>query len=587
MKQFFPILFSAILLINSSCTKEIINLQTHENIFYRSTESIQVDLEILTYSLALSMSKFSDTLPNGITYNPVLALAIQQASKGAEGYYAISYTKLLDLSEQISIELDNYMDTLICDSLGIPFFNGITRNILENNFHNDKYYTFHLVLPFLDQLANVLINPNNEGISLTNQKIIQLSRKTPYYGFIYENYTEYPIPGLHVELDDLIESPIIHTLCYNNPVFISVFDYLPSNFYTISDYTIIGDCVMLENVCSECPSVNSNEELPNIEGVGPAMDHEILIDFMNTANSITCFSTSPSVGAIPEETIYAVVKSFPEFNYYYVSAGITKRSVKKVEMPLYSFESDSYGNYLKICQTPAMFKVVGEAEGGASYSIAPGGIYSLSIPGATYDPVYFSFPFGQEIWYSNGPDMQINYSLDWTTGFCDDYFDITGVKTTTKNEFYTHNILNPYSNENIVTTDFESLAEYWLDCNVSIGITTAGSQMALTDNFIEFYATTPTTPDVPTDLGTLIGELKTNVVGADTWYEIKSNFIDDEEINPGTQVILYVYATFENGEEIDAYQYLTLAANLNPYTELRSYFRGKILNYNVKIYSVL
>ena len=577
----------AILLL-TNCSKDITELQTvNGNSDLRSAASIKSDLGVLTKSLAESMSYYNDTLPSGITYNPVLKIVLEQCSKGAEGYYAISYEKLLNTCDELEIPIEDNMDTLICQYRAITFASGTTRNIINNNYHLGQYYKFHIVVPYLHLLANESIIQYAETIEVSNNKLNSISKKTPYFGFIYNNYEDWPISGLHVEEDDLIESEISGTLCYDNPVLISVFDFLPSNFYTLDDYTIINDCIMLENICRECPPVNTNVELPNIAGAGPAMDHEILIDFVNTANSIQCFSTSPTIVPIPENTTYAVVKAFPEFNYYFVSNGVDKRSVKKVDLPLYSFESLKYGDYLKICQTPAMFKVVGEAEGGASYSIAPGGIYSLTIPGATFDPVYFAFPFGQEIWYSNGPDMQINYSVDWTAGTCDEFLDVTGVKTTTKSDFYINNIISPNSNLNIVTTDFEALSNYWLDCNVSVGITTAGSQMTLIDNFIEFYATTPTTPVAPADLGSLLGELKTSVVGADTWYDIKANFIDELEISPGTQVILHVFATFENGEEINEYQYLTLEDNINPYTEVRSYFRGKILDYNVKVYSVL
>jgi len=67
--------------------------------------------------------------------------------------------------------------------------------------------------------------------------------------------------------------------------------------------------------------------------------------------------------------------------------------------------------------------------------------------------------------------------------------------------------------------------------------------------------------------------------------QIEGNFIDNEEFEPDTEIIVQVYATFENGEEIDQYSYLTLQPNINPYTEVRTFFRGKIVEYSVKIFN--
>jgi len=529
-----------------SCKKELfspIDKVFEEDLQARTTSGIRRDLTWLSTSLCLAHEQLWDTLANGKLTNPISDIIYRHISNGVGQYYAISYTKLFNEAELRGIELDEMMNDLIRDLYDISDSTNISRNILLNNSHNGKKYIFHIVVPYFDNIVNLTPDSITELIAITENKINILNDKKPYFSWIYGE-EDYPIDGFHAELDDLIEHGINSTLVHNNPVIISVFDLFPQNLYLNSEYTVIDDCFMLNNSCRECPYINSNSPLLNdLVGGAGAMDHEILISLAGGGTSIPCYITTPELLGVEEETPYAVLKTMPGFNYYYVSPGITTKYVRKVEFPLISVVQDIggfQGDYLKICQPEAYFKVYGEDLGVADYAIAAGGVYMLTTPGVTADPLYFSFPFQNEIWFTNGPDMELHYYHNYGgIGFCDeeeDLSDIVSEKFTKKNDFYLNNIIDNESNKLIASTDFDELGGYWLDNFVHVG-------------------------------------------------QIEGNFIDNEEFEPDTEIIVQVYATFENGEEIDQYSYLTLQPNINPYTEVRTFFRGKIVEYSVKIFN--
>lgn len=575
-----------------SCKKELfspVDKVFEEDIQARTTSGIRRDLTWLSTSLCLAHEQLWDTLANGKLTNPISDIIYRHISNGVSQYYAISYYKLFNEAELRGIELDEMMNDIIRDLYDISDSTNITRNILLNNSHNGKKYIFHILVPYFDNIVNLTPDPITELIAITENKINILNDKKPYFSWIYGD-VDYPIDGFHADLDDLIEHEINATLVYNNPVLISVFDLLPQNLYLNSEYTVIDDCFMLNNSCRECPYINTNDQLINDPSGAGAMDHEILINLAGGGTSILCYITTPEIGGVEEETPYAVLKAMPGFNYYYVTPGITTKYVRKVELPLLSVvqgDGGFQGDYLKICQSEAYFKVYGEALGGADYAIAAGGVYMLTTPGVTADPLYFSFPFQSEIWFTNGPDMELHYYHNYDgISFCDeDLSDIVSEKFTKKNDFYVNNIIDPESNKLIASTDFDELGGYWLDNFVHVGIATAGSQMIIPENLLDFEASTPTTPIVPGDIGTMIAELESYNDGTYTWYQIEGNFIDNEEFEPDTEIIVQVYATFENGEEIDQYSYLTLQPNINPYTEVKTFFRGKIVDYSIKIFN--
>lgn len=219
----------------------------------------------------------------------------------------------------------------------------------------------------------------------------------------------------------------------------------------------------------------------------------------------------------------------------------------------------------------------------------------LTIPGSVSDPVFFAFPFGQEFWFSNGPDMEIHNYLNWDgSSYCDPFEEINNVTKeyfSSKNEFYANNIVDPLNNRYIASTNQDELESYWLDNYVHIGISTSGSAIVLEQNHHVFEATIdPTIPEILSDLGELIVELTTNTSALlpdgtpTTSFEIENTSFDMITLPENTECILHVVAEFENGEEIKEYRYITLFDNTLLYSDFRSFFRGKIINCNASLY---
>lgn len=585
-----------LLITLSACNKEYFVQDPQSNIDdagYRSTSGIQRDLLWLSSSLCLAHDQLWDTLPGGEVINPVSEIILRNARWGISDYYAISYDDLLNEAESQGIELDEIMNTIIRDVYDVTTSSNIVREILNNNYHNSVYYKFHIVIPFLDELAGVNHNSNTQSITISDTKIHTMACEKPYFSFIHQNFDDFPIDGFHADLGDLTPAEITHTLALSDQVFISVFDYISNNLYQnflSTDYVLIDDCYLLKRNCQECPYENTNEPLEFITGGAGVGDHELQINL----NQMLCYEVHTDVPGGVEEA-YAVLKSLPLDCYYYgITDGAENKSAYRVELPLHSFITARDGNYLTLCDAESIFKIWGELPGYADYALASGGVYSLSLPGISADPIYFSYPFGPQIWFQNGPDLEIDYELeiDGATmcGLNDDFFDAVSNESTYHiNEFYTNNIVDPLNNRYIASTDLNEILGYWTDNWVHLGFATSGYAMVTPNNFHSFEASEPTTPAIPGDLGLEIGHLSKSVVAGVPYYQIEETFVDEVTYSGGEDLIIYIHATFENGEEIDEYRYVTL--DMLPFgaevAEIHTFFRGKINEYDVKVYTRL
>ncbi|MFN0276243.1 MAG: hypothetical protein ACKVPJ_10880 [Chitinophagales bacterium] len=565
----------------------------------RTESSISPDLEKLTKALALAHNDYYDTLSNGKLYNPVSNIIYRNSAKGVSRYYSISYEKLLDEAEVIGIPLDDLMNEKIRNLYSISDTSNIVRNIIADNMYNGQQHTFHLFVPFLDSVANVQPNPDSELLTISENKFANLNSKIPLFAYNYLSPDDYPLQGYKVINGSLQTANISSSIVINKPVFFSAF-LLP--FYTIyslaggigssSFYVYINDCSVTERQCQECPYVNTNVPLSNSAG-GGGFDYELGINLTGDE----CYITTGSGDGIS----YAVVKAMPGFNYYLDNGCIPRRSIYKVDYPLYSINNPvpggAFGNYLTLCQSINQFKTFGEGLGGAEYAIAPGGLYTLSAPGATGNPIYFAFPFGFKFWYSNGPDMDINYDMSYTGDFCTffpELANITSGEFTNRNDFYANNTVDPLSNKYIASTDYTTISTYWLQDKLVAGFATSGGQMVQPENMWQFNAALGVvTPDPPADLGVQVGELVkwTGIAGcysgSYTWYDIANKLFTGYEYDTGDELILHVYATFESGKKIDEYRYVTIGDIATTASEVRSFFTGKILEYYVKVYEKL
>jgi hypothetical protein len=59
------------------------------------------------------------------------------------------------------------------------------------------------------------------------------------------------------------------------------------------------------------------------------------------------------------------------------------------------------------------------------------------------------------------------------------------------------------------------------------------------------------------------------------------------EYDAGDELILHVYATFESGKKIDKYEYVTIGDIATTASQVRTFFSGNIIDYDVKVYEKL
>ncbi|MEZ5051558.1 MAG: hypothetical protein R2767_04275 [Chitinophagales bacterium] len=603
--SWFPVALLSLIVSISSCKILPENLPLEaETVSQRSTQGIERDLEYLTYGLAMAHHELYDTLAGGQLYNPISNIMFRKASRGVTDYYAVTYKHILNEAELLGIELDSMMNAHIRAEYNITDTSNLVRLILANNYHNGTNYSFHIVFPYLDNLTGLTPDSITELIPMTETKFAMLNSKRPIWTWSYEDKT-YPLDGFGVsgigsweELGDVIPSGL------PKPVAVSAFTPLDIDLYfdVLTDEEVIIDCNVIEIYCQECPYVNTDAPVSDVSGAF-AGDDEIYIVLLEGGSKGGCYlldeaeSTSDAWNA---EGTYAIIRSLPQFDYYYATPGAVNRDLLKMNNTLHSGVSNRWGKYLTLCNPEPTFKVVGEGFDAEDfkYHLARGGIYELKLPGITNDPIYFSFPFAQYFWYITGPDMRIHYTLNWDgTSFCSSP-DILGVshnQYTSLNLFLDNNLLDPGNNRYIATTDYFEITEFWEDCWIYVGV--SPDNYLNEEHVVAFEATTdPPIPITPANLGDELGSLitKESVLpsdvdggGSTTAFEISRYLSELAEIEYGQHYIVYVQAAFENGEIVHQYIELIYGDTEHPANTVKTFFRGNLVDMEIRVYETL
>ncbi len=584
-----------VVLISSCKIQPEIEPTVYESSNQRGTQGIERDLEYLTYGLAMAHHALYDTLAGGQLYNPISNIIYRKASRGVTDYYAATYEYIFNEAEAIGIELDTMMNAYIRAEYNISDSLNIVRQILANNYHNGTYYSFHLVFPFLDNYVNLTPDSITELIPMTEAKFALLNSKRPVWTWSYTDKS-YPLDGYGVtglgsweELGDVMPSGL------PRPMAVSAVTPLSTDLY-ITDDDMIIECNVEEILCKECPYIVTSEPLSDVGGASGTAHDEVVIILQDPAvtDSRNCFNRSSIITEFNGEGPYAILRSMEEFQYYYASPGVEYRTLTIVDDPIESNISEKTGKYLTMCGPETILKVVGES--GGDYNLARGGVYMLSIPSVTSEPVYFSYPFAERFWYNDGPDYKFRYLLSGIDGdacyIWPEYDDVTGSKGWIQNTF-SNNIFDPDNTRYLLTTNKDEILNYWKDNWVYVAISGPGGGSAIQlSNMIAAEAeSSPEEPAVPEDLGALLGNLNTidpvDYMGYTTKsFVIIDEFIDEEILYPFTELIIKIDAEFENGEVVNDYYYLTLSDESTSYKLLRLFFRGALDNIEVSVYEV-
>jgi hypothetical protein len=309
-----------------------------------------------------------------------------------------------------------------------------------------------------------------------------------------------------------------------------------------------------------------------------------------------CYNTISDFSELNANGYYAKIVALPDYDYYYIGPEEPDKTAFKLINPLYSNYSGDYGSVLTLCSSDPTFKVVGEsfATGDGDYWLGRGGVYMITLPGVTNDPLYFSFPFGAQFWYHDGPDMRIFYEAELEYLLCyDEIYSATKEYYTQSNNFYNHNILDPFNTRYIVSTDKDEIESYWKDNWFYIGL--SNSATILGENGHSFEGTfISDEPIVPADLGEEIVRLETGTGFTPATieggyltdkFEIVKEFPGGSTFVSGTQFYIYVNVFFENGENVDSYRLITYS-DIENAAEIRVFFRGKMNNYTAILYEV-
>ncbi len=405
------------ILLASSCKilPEVVSFPT-EDVNFRTTQGIERDLEYLTYSLAMAHHDLYDTLTSGILYNPISNIMFRKASKGVTEYYSVTFDYILNKAESIGIELDTMMNAYIREAYNITDTANLVREILANNSNNNTNYSFHIVFPYLDNLVGLNPDSVTELITMTETKFTMLNSKRPVWTWSYLKKA-YPLEGYSVTgIGSWVELGDVSPIGLPKPMAVIGLTPIYTDLY-ISDDDKIIDCVVEESFCKECPYISTSEPLEYAGGASGSGHSEITIilhDPFESESRNDCFIKSSPIFEFNEYGPYAILRSLEEFQYYISSSGTEYKTLTIIDDPIFSSYSNKWGKYLTICQQETTFKVIGES--GGDYSIARGGVYMLSIPSVTNEPIYFSYPFAPAFWYSDGPDYKFRYLLTGLIG---------------------------------------------------------------------------------------------------------------------------------------------------------------------------
>lgn len=332
--------------------------------------------------------------------------------------------------------------------------------------------------------------------------------------------------------------------------------YLPTSYY----------CQFYSNAtyCNTCRTVApSFDDIP-FSG-GTTGDHEIALNI----NADNCMEPGD---------YYLKLSKIAGMNYWNFKDISSAQIIKKINHPIEDRTGGNLvvGDVLKICNNQIFYAALDLPNTG-DYGLSMGGVFKAVIPGMNLLSVYFSFPYTQYFWYSQGPDMGINYKYLFTGDYCPDgKSQIVENFSLSPCEFcdVAPNVFG-VTTDVIASTALAPIEAYWKSNVITVGIG-IDFQTPAFSNLAEFTAINSPTGCTP--VGTLLGTLKLN---PDESYEVMRE--SDSNINPTMPITIYVRANYKDGSSINECKTVQLTySQINTYN-VRAQIRGNIKDYNSSI----
>lgn len=605
MKQLLKlsILFYSILFYSTGCQdKEQIGNITKQALTGQQTPIASIDIEAQpTKALAIGLAGAVHALEKNPdeklrTFNRIV---VKEASRGLDGYYWVYLQQLMDLNAEAGIDLKGLMNTTLQRLAPNHAEEDIVETILTNTATTQPNKDYHIVVPYLDIHLEV---PEKEDGSIPTIAADwdKLANDVPIIGYNSGGHA-YPMDivsvvefgGVVQTVDDLIDKGKALS-------FLSLFltaDSAPE-CYIDGEFCngVINACYASAPDCNNCiadPPLSST--LPR--GSGNGFRHHELTIILGEArdsrwgderNDEYCEMEFGGIqGSRNTNNNYAVLKALhQEYNFYTqieefnpdrTSTGTIL--AQKLDKPIRlkpDGQPHQEGHTLKLCENES--NLFTYDEGGA---VSMGGVYRLSQWGLP--PLYFVIPFGEGLWYTDGPDMRLYYGyqkkLNQNCPEETNVYDVSPYYEFRGCAFCDIGGNKLGINSNVVaTTDYSIISNYWKKSSVSVGVGYGDNLKP--ENIRTVNSNTTMQPVVPTNIGNLIASLIKRTDGS---YEITKLLANERQ--SGDEIIMHVFATFENGDVLNHFFELTLSGPTS-HNIVRSCFTGKIKNYNIEIFDM-
>lgn len=570
----------------------------------------------------------------------IMRLIFEQASRGLNEYYYVSFERLFAQAEEAGIPLEEMVNNSITTVFELPSGSNPLGDILDVTEYNGNPTFYHFIIPFLHLHAGKEIQENYTMEKLTDGDIDELVGQAATGAYVLLE-SGYPINGITFDAPDG-DSPTVDEFialiskseALSNPTMIIVSGPIDDCFI---DSDAIGDCPTDEvfinfndcinelSTCATCPgsNVNYTNGINNIStnGLGNTQSHEFQF-FYYPEYFAQCFENSESNQ--PYFLLEAENTSWPIWIKQHVNNGYYNIDALG-EYPIIA-QSGEQGNKMKLCinsnmaidyngsifpdgdngseQIPIsgvsnfIFKQ-GNEDGDATAQLASNNIYKLSIPGSDVLPIYMYFPMASGFWY-NDPDSKLLYLIDT--------FDESCVDELNKVEEFYHaqsNYFNEFSNYSnphryIFNTNKQVLESYWEIPRLFVGFETGQTVNKL--NSREYNVNTPNNAVSIPDNYELIAELSGDYLSGD--YQTNFNepiVLNDNDSSP-TEVAIHVSGVFKpkvtnvvgNAVPFNYLETMELTktnsnnSSIQSFNTLSLYFSGirAGFNYDVSIYKI-
>lgn len=610
------------IMLSYGCKKEDAPIShSDSHIQVELEKKVRKNLERLSIGLQGAVNHYNQpTAKLDSDSNPVADIIYYESAKGLDGYYYVTYDRLIELSNENNLDLINLMDEAINEAYNLPDGTQTVTNILNPGlgiYNGDKY---HVLIPFL---ADHLSKTEDIGgkIEVTTAEAESLT-DSPNFAFVF-NEDNYPVPQTDYSNNAVTLGQLDLSTATNWPTFI--------NMVGVGNECIIDPancnrhlrfCSASDPICDFCeitPSYTPGILPDNASTYGPDalnlqhLEVTIWLDYFDDAGGLlgndTCYSDidewtdfyefyggtpyAVSIEEVPYESqdkYYANLYSLIGSNYYNYNSN--NETMLKVEMPIrYINFAVLEGNSMSLCRRYINYHSYNEYDGGdgdnGEFGLAMGGVYKiqrLNMP-----PMYFAYPYGERWWYTQGPDMNVAAvsRIDFNSLCMNGEFEAIpefSHYSDGGSEFEHGLDLLGLDKEVLISQHPGPIQAFWNSPKIFVGfVPVQPSSSPEAGNFIRYDVNDNT--EGWTNSADLGGQ---NLIGQAT--KIGDNYILEnilsESLNAGDQVTVRIEMTHSNNQTEVVYNTLTLQSDSpdGDINHVTLFLTGNIYEYDVKIY---